>query len=94
MSHYSYYTLYYIVNISEITFAIAIVEDLDGLAFTEFVGKAEVCHIRTTSRAIDGEAAEACGRDVVELAIGMRHELVALLCCSIERDRIVHHIVS
>ena len=71
--HDAHHSLHDVVNIGEVTLAVAIVEYLDGLAFYKFVGEAEICHVGTTGGAIDGEEAEAGRRDVVEFAIGMCH---------------------
>ena len=91
--HDAHHSLHNVVNIGEVALAVAIVEYLDGLAFNKFVGKAEVCHIGTTCRAIDGEEAQAGRGDVVELAIGMGHQLVALLRGGIKRHGIIDLVV-
>ncbi len=94
MLHDTNHTFYDIVDIGEVAFAVAIIEDLYGLAFTEFVGKSEICHVRTTGRTVDGKEAETCAWDVVEFAVGVSHEFVALLCGSIKRDWVVHLVVG
>lgn len=94
MSHYTHYTFHDVIDIGKIAFAVSVVEDLDGLAFTEFVGEAEICHVGTAGRTIDRKETETCGRDIVELRIGMGHELVALLGRGIEAHRVVHLVIS
>ena len=94
MSHDTDHTLHDVIDVGKVAFAVAVVEDLDGLAFTEFVGKAEICHVGTTGWAIDREETQTCGRDVVKLRIGMGHELVALLGRGIEAHWIVHLVIS
>ena len=89
MLHDANYSLDNVINVCEVTLAVAVVEDLDRLAFTKIVGEAEICHVRTTGRTIDGEEAEACAGDVVELAVGVRHKLVALLGSGIEGDGVI-----
>ena len=91
--HHSYYALHDVVDIGEITLAVAIIEYLDGLAFHQFVGETEVCHIGTAGGAIDGKEAEAGRGDVVELRVGMGHQLVALLRGGIEAHGVVHLVV-
>ena len=93
MLHDTYNPFYYVIDVSEVALAVAIVEYLDGLAFNKFVGKAEVCHIGTTCGAIDGEEAEAGRGDVVEFAIGMSHKLVALLGGGVEAHGVVYLVV-
>ena len=94
MLHDAGNAFYNIVHIGEIALAMAVIENLDGLAGHELVGKAEVGHIGTAGRAIDGEEAQAGTGDVVELGIGMGHELVALLGGGIERHGVVHLVVG
>ena len=91
--HDSYYTFYDVVDVGEVTLAVAVVEDLYLVAFHEFVGEAEVCHVWATGRTVDGEEAEAGRRDIIELAVCMCHQLVALLGGCIEAYRIVHLVV-
>ena len=82
--HDTNYTFYDVVNECEVTLTIAIIEYLDGFAFHQFVCKTKVRHIWATGRTIDCEETEACGWDIVELAVGVCHELVALLGGCIE----------
>ena len=79
-----------VIDVGEVPAAVAVVEDLDGLAFQEFVGKAEVGHVRSSGGAIDGEEAQAGGRDVVEFAVAMGEKFVALLRRGVEADGVVH----
>lgn len=67
MSHYTNYTLHDVIDIGKVAFAVAVVEDLDGLAFTEFVGEAEIRHVWAAGWAIDRKETQTCGRDIVEL---------------------------
>ena len=91
--HDAHHSLHDVVDIGEVALAVAIVENLDCLAFHQFVGKAEVCHIGTAGGAIDGKEAEAGRGDVVELAIGMGHQLVALLRGGVEAHGVVYLVV-
>lgn len=83
-----------VVDIGEVALAMAVVEDLDLFALDEFVGEAEIGHVGTTARTIDGEKTEARRGDVVELAVGMGHQFVALLSGGIEGDGIVDLVVG
>lgn len=93
MSHDTDHTLHDVIDVGKVAFAVAVVEDLDGLAFTEFVGKVEIRHVRAAGWAIDRKETQTCGRDIVELRIGMGHELIALLGRCIEAHRIVHLVI-
>ena len=91
--HDAHHSLHDVVDIGEVALAVAIVENLDGVAFYQLVGKAEVSHVGTAGGAIDGEEAQAGRRDVVELRVGMGHQLVALLRGGVEAYGVVHLVV-
>lgn len=91
--HDAHHSLHDVVNIGEVALAVAIVEYLDGLAFHQLVGEAEVSHVGTAGGAIDGKEAEAGRGDVVEFRVGMGHQLVALLGGGVEAYGVVHLVV-
>ena len=91
--HDANHSLHDVVDIGEVALAVAIIENLDGLAFHQLVGKAEVSHVGTAGGAIDGEEAEAGRGDVVEFRVGMGHQLVALLRGGVEAYGVVHLVV-
>ena len=91
--HDANYTFYYIVNVSEVALAVAIIENLDGVAFYQLVGEAEVSHVGTTGGAIDSKEAQAGRGDVVEFRVGMGHQLVALLRGGVEAHGVVYLVV-
>ena len=64
--HHSDNAFYDVVYIGEVALAVAVVENLDLLALHQFIGEAEVGHVGTTCRAIDGEESKAGAGDVVE----------------------------
>ena len=72
----------------------AIVENLDGITLEEFVGEFEVSHVGSASRTINRKETEPCAGDVIELTIAMRHQLIGLLRCCIERNGIVHAVIG
>ncbi len=59
MLHNADYSFHNVIYKSKVALAVAVVEDLDGLALDQFVGEAKVGHVGTTCRAIDSEEAEA-----------------------------------
>ena len=91
--HHAHYSFYDIINIGKVTATVAIVENLNGLPFQQFIGETEVRHIRTTGRTINSEEAQTRSRDVIQLAVAMCKKFVALLRGSIQADRIVHAVV-
>lgn len=92
--HDAHHSFYDVVDIGEVALAVAVVENLDGFTFHQFVGEAEVCHVGAAGGTIDSKEAQACRRNVVEFAIGMGHQLVALLGGGIEAHGIVYLVVS
>lgn len=91
--HDAHHSLHNVIDIGEVAFAVAIVENLDCLAFHQLVGEAKVSHVGTAGGAIDGKEAEAGRGDVVELTISMGHQLVALLRGGVEAHGVVHLVV-
>lgn len=91
--HDANYTFYYVVDIGEVALAVAIIENPDGFAFHQLIGEAEVSHVGTASRAINCKEAQAGRGNVVELRVGMGHQLVALLGGGIEAHGVVHLVV-
>ena len=83
-----------VVDISEVALAVAVVEDADGIALHQFVGEPEVGHVRSAGWTVDGEEAEARAGDVVQLAVGMSHEFVALLRGGIETHGVINLVVG
>lgn len=82
-----------VVDVGEVTPAVAHVEDLDGVAAAQLLGEAEVGHVGPAHGAVHGEEAQAGRRDGVELRVGGGHELVGLLCGGVERDRRVDSVL-
>lgn len=68
-----------VVYVGEVAPAVAVIEYPYPAAFNQIVGKAEVGHVGTACRTVHGEEAQARARDVVQLAVGVCHELVAFL---------------
>lgn len=93
-AHHSHDAFHYIIHVCEVPAAVAVVVDLDGFTLQQFVGEAEVGHIRTTRRTIDGEEAQTRTGDVVELAVAVGHQFVALLGGGIEADGVIYIIVG
>jgi hypothetical protein len=70
-----------------------VVEDVDRPAFEDGLGEQEQRHVRPAPRAIDREEAQAGGRQAVEMAVGVRHQLVGLLGRGVQADRVVDAVV-
>ena len=83
-----------VIDIGEVAAAVAVVVDLYGLSTEQAVGEAKVGHVGPSGGSIDGEEAQAGGGYVVELAVAVGHELVALLGGGIQGDGVVHAVVG
>ncbi len=93
MAHHAHHALYDVVDVGEVALAVAVIEYLDFLAAHQFVGKAEIGHIGTAGRAVDGEEAKARAGDIVEFAVSVRHQFIALLRGGIEAHGVVYLVV-
>ena len=89
-AHDPHHALHDVINVCEISQAVAVVEYFDLLSSDKPVREAEVGHVRPAAGAVHGEEPQACGRDVVELAVGVRQKLVALLGGGVEADGVVN----
>ena len=83
-----------IVDIGEVSFALAEIEDPDLLILYQLVGKGEVSHIRPSCWTIDSKESQTGRFDAVKMAIGISHKFIGLLGCRIKRNRIVHLVIS
>ena len=92
--HHPQDALHNVIYIGEVPLAVAVVEDLDGLALAQLVGKAEIGHVRPAGGTVDGEEPQTGGGDIVELGVGVGHELVALFGGGIEGDRVIHLVLG
>lgn len=92
--HHADYAFDDVVDIGEVAAAVAVVENFYGVAAQELVGESEVCHVGASGRSVDGEKPQARRGDVVELGVGVGHELVAFLGGGVERHGIVDLVVG
>ena len=93
MAHHAHHALYNIINVGEVALTVSVIEDFYRIPLYQFVGETEVSHIGSAGRAIDGEEAKTCAGYVVQFAVSMRHQFVALLRGGIEADGIIHLII-
>ena len=57
MLHHPYDSLHNVIHVGEVTLTVTIVEDLDGFAFYQLIGKAKLGHVGTATRTIYREEA-------------------------------------
>ena len=61
-----------IINICKISLTITIVKYLNRITAQKFIGKTEICHIRSSSRTINCKKAQTGGRNIIKLTVRMR----------------------
>ena len=93
MAHHAHHALYNIINVGEVALTVAVIEDFYRIPLYQFVGKAEIGHVGAAGRAVDGEEAKAGAGDIVQFAVSMRHQFVALLRGGIEADGVVYLVI-
>ena len=93
MLHNTYYTFHNVIYIGEVTLTVTIIENLNSFAFTQFIGKTKVRHIRTTCRTIDRKETKTSRGYIIEFTISVCHQFITLLCNSIKTYRIIYFIV-
>jgi len=84
----SYYAFYYVVDVGEASFVLAVVEDFNRFAGEYCLGEQEQRHVRAAPGAVDGEESEARVRDVIEVGITVGHLFVGLFCCRVQTHRV------
>ena len=94
VAHDPDHALHDVVDVCEVPEAVAVVEDSYFVTFDQPVGEAEVGHVRPAAGSVDGEEAQSRGGNVVELAVGVRQQFVALLGGGVEAYGVVHHVVG
>ena len=82
-----------VIDVGEIPLHVALVEHLDRLAGQDRASEQHRRHVRPTPGAIHGEEAQARGRQAVEMAVGVSHQLVGLLGGRIQAHRMVHRVL-
>lgn len=92
--HHPNHALHDVIDVGKVPLAVAIVENLDGLALEELIRKAKVGHIRPPGGAIDREEPQTRGGNVVELTVGVGHQLVTLFCGSVEGHGVIHLVLG
>src|SRR5215218_8897547 len=91
--YYPYHALDDIVDVGEIPPHVAVVVHVDGASLQYSLCELEVGHIRASPGAVDGKKPQARGRQAVEVAVGVSHQLVGLLCGRIEAHRMIRIVV-
>ena len=79
-----------IVDKSEITYHLAVVEHLDRLSGQDGAGEHEQRHVGAAPRPVDREKAQPGGWQAKQVAVSVGHQLVGLLGGRVKADRVIH----
>src|SRR3546814_2200230 len=78
-----------VVDVGEVAGVVAVVEHVDRLAGQDLAREQEQRHVRPAPGPVDGEEAQAGGRQVEQVAVGVRHQFVGLLGGRVHAHRVV-----
>src|SRR5690606_49194 len=87
------HTLHDIVDISEVTAVMAIIENINRLPGENLFGKKKQRHIRATPGTVHGEETQTGGGDIKQMAISMGHQLIGFFSGSVKADRMINVVV-
>jgi len=82
-----------VIDVGEVPLHLALVEHLDGLPSEDRLSEQDWSHVRPSPRAVDREKAQARGRQAIEMAVGMGHQLIGLFGCCVEAHRVVDRVL-
>ena len=83
-----------IVDGGKIPLTVSVIENFYGFALQKLVSGAEICHIVPPGGAVDGEEPQTREGNIVELLVGVSHQIVALFCGGAEGHGVVHLVVG
>ena len=84
------YAVHYVIYVGKVAAEIPVVVHIDGLARQDGAGELGDGHVGATPGAIDGEKAQACGRQTIDRRVGVGHQFATLLGGGIERDGVIY----
>jgi hypothetical protein len=83
-----------VVDVGEVAGVAAVVEHVDRFAGQDLAREQEQGHVRPAPGAVDGEKAQAGGRQAEQVAVGMRHQFVGLLGGRVHAHRVVDAVLD
>src|SRR2546422_332825 len=88
--HDADYTLDDVVNVGEVAPHFPVIVDLDRPPLQNGPREQEQGHVRPAPRTVDGEESQTRARQLVEMGVDVRHQLVGLLGRRVEAYGMVH----
>ena len=83
-----------VVDVGEVADVMAVIEHVDRLAGEDLPREQEQRHVGPAPGAVHGEEAQPGGRQVEQMAVGVRHQLVGLLGGRIHADGVVDAVLD
>ena len=83
-----------VVDVGEIAPHLPVVEHVNGTSFQNRFRKHEQRHVRTTPRAVHGEEPEPRRRQLIQMAVGVRHQLIGFFSGRVQRHGMVNILID
>jgi hypothetical protein len=83
-----------VINVGEVPLVVAVIEDINRFARENPFRKYEQRHVRPAPGTIDGKEPQPRRRQPVEVAVGMRHQLIGLFRGRVETEGMIHVVVN
>ena len=83
-----------ILDKGEVASVLSVVEDLQRLPGQNLAAENHRRHVWTPPGTIDREEAQPCCGQLVEVAVGVRHQLIGLFRGGVQRHRVIHAVAD
>src|SRR5579885_3245316 len=82
-----------VLDVGEVTLVTAAIEHVDGPALQDVAREHEQRHVGPAPWTVHGEEAQAGHRQLIQMAVGVRHQFVGFLRRRVQRYRMIHIVV-
>jgi len=83
-----------VVDVGEVPFHFAVVEDIDWPIFQDGLREQEQSHVRSAPWPVHGEKSKAGTGKTEKAAVTVGHKFIGFLACGIERNRMVYAVMD
>ena len=78
-----------IVNVGEVPLQVTVIKHLDWQSIHYVVSEAEVGHVGSAGRSVNGKESKSRHWNAVKLRIAVCHDFIRLFGCCVEADRVI-----
>ena len=78
-----------VVNVGEVSLQVSVIKDLDWQPVHDVVSEAEVGHVGSARRSVNGKESKSRHWNAVKLRIAVCHDFIRLFGCCVEADRVI-----